>query len=678
MNLWHGIARRLWPGVLRLRGLDYTRAVGDIVTTLYATPLVLAGLIWLGTTTDFLLLRSHWLLLLLILGLLSLFDWLNFSLFVETSPGVFADWAWSFKGLVVWSAIFILGAGALWIAVLWLLGYFVFRWRRATLPEWRWNLVRNLTLDCAIVVFGGLVALKMYAGMGGEIPLVGFNWQSFSPALIALLTWICLSTLLWAPLLAFFSISREYAWAHSSGWTLLRFLAITVGWRLFVDPLSVLASVLFNQTGFNGYLFFIAALVITAALAHQLSQALALSRLRTRELENLERLGQDLIAAAPDLDALPALLHAHIEGMFPYSHVELRLFPAQTLLHYPDDWPLVAEAVWEAAATGSACCFLPNQLTPWGERLEAKGIMLVPVLDVETEQIVGALYLARFRDLELLRQVLPALRLFASQIATVLQANRILDRRLAYERLVQEFALAGQIQSSLLPNQMPLLPGWQIEAALKSALETSGDFYDCIGLPDGRLGVVIADVSDKGLGAALYMSLSRTLLRIYATQQPDPAAVLELTNKHILQDTHAGFFITVFYGVLDPLTGVLTYGNAGHLPPVLIPYQQPERELALLPRTGMALGVCESAHWETSTLQLCCGDALVLYTDGVVDAENTARDFFGEARLCEVLESQAGQPAKAIQQAVQDAVTDFMSEAPQHDDMTVMVMVRSD
>ncbi|OQA23481.1 MAG: Phosphoserine phosphatase RsbU [Chloroflexi bacterium ADurb.Bin360] len=677
MNLWHGIARRLWPGVVRLQGLDYTRAVGDIVTTLYAAPLALAGLIWLGAATDIPLLRSHWLLLLFILGLLSLFDWLSFSLFVETSPGIFADWAWSFKGLIAWSAVFTLGPGALWVAVLWLLGYFMFRWRRATLPEWRWNLARNLVLDCAVVVFCGLAALRVYSGMGGEIPLVGFTWQNLSPALVALLAWVGLSALLWAPLLAFFSASREYAWAHSSGWTFWRFLAITLGWRLFVDPLSVLPAVLFTQTGFAGYLFSIAALGITAALAHQLSQALELSRLRTRELEILERLGQELLAAAPNLDELSALLKAHIGGMFPYSHVELRLFPAQTLLHYPDDWSPVEEAVWESAAAGSACCFMPNQLTPWGERLEAKGVVLVPVLDVETEQVIGALYLARFRDLEALQQVLPALRLFASQIATVVQANRILARRLAYERLVQEFALAGQIQTSLLPAQMPQLPGWQLEVVLKSALETSGDFYDCIALPDGRLGIVIADVSDKGLGAALYMSLSRTLLRIYATQKPDPAEVLVLTNTHILQDAHAGFFITVFYGVLDPLTGVLTYSNAGHLPPVMV-YYQPELALTLLPRTGMALGVCESARWETSTLQLSRGDALVAITDGVVDAENAEGDFFGAERLYEVLKLQAGQPAKVIQQAVQDAVTGFMLEAPQHDDMTVMVVARFD
>ena len=676
MALWFGIARRFWPGVERLHGLDYTRAVGNIVTALYAAPLAFAGVYWLATVTDTARLRAHWPFLLFLLGLLFLFDRLNFSLFVETSPGTYADWVWSFKGLVTWSAVFILGPEALWVAFVWLITFFGWRWRRATLPDWRWNLIRDLMLDGAIVIFGGMAALTAYQRWGGLHPLPGLSWPSVGPALGAILVWLGISALLWTPLLAFFSARREYAWTGKPGLTFLRFLAITLGWRFLADPLSVLAAAFHAQTGFGGYVFFISGLALTAALAHQLSQALQLSHQRTRELEKLERLGQALIAAGANLAALPALLREHIGGMFPYSHVELRLFPAQTLLHHPDDWPSLEEIIWKWVASAThARYYLPGQLTPWGERLENKGVVLTPVLDIETEQVIGGIYLARYRDLDALHHLVPALRLFASQIATAAQAARALEQRLAYERLLQEFALAGQIQSSFLPDHFPLLPGWQLTAMLRPALETSGDFYDYIALPDGRLGIVIADVSDKGLGAALYMSLSRTLIRIYAAQYADPAAVLSATNAHILQDTHAEFFVTVFYGVLDPQTGALTYCNAGHNPPLLV-RGDPDRPLEALPRTGMALGVCASARWELALTRLEPGDALALYTDGAVDAENVERHFFGEGRLRALLAAHAGASALAIQQAIRDAVAGFVSTAPQYDDMTVMVVAR--
>lgn len=676
MVWWQRLAKWLWPGVVQLYGLDYVRAVGNIVTAVYTAPLALLGLWWLLQVTRTAILLTHWPLLLLLVALLFLFDRLNFSLFVETSPGTYADWVWSFKGLLTWSAVFILGPEALWIAVVWLLVLFGWRWRRATLPDWRWNLVRDLLLDGAIVIFGGMVAVTLYQRWGGVTPLPGLTWPGVAPALGAILVWLGLSACLWTPLLAFFSMSREYAWTARPGLTFLRFLAITLGWRLFADPLAVLAAALHTQTGFGGYLFFIGGLALTAALAHQLSQALKLSHLRTRELEKLERLSQALLASGSNLAELPVLLRQHLGGMFPYSHVELRLFPDQTFLHHPDDWPPVSKAFWEwAAAQREAHYCLPKQWAPWGEWLENKGVIFTPVLDLATEQVIGGIYLARYRDLELLHQLLPALRLFASQVATAVHAARALEQRLAYERLLQEFALAGRIQNSFLPDHFPWLPGWQLTAMLRPALETSGDFYDVFLLPDGRLGIVIADVSDKGLGAALYMSLSRTLIRIYAAQRIEPPAVLAATNAHILQDTHAEFFVTVFYGVLDAETGLLTYSNAGHNPPLLTP-SQAESSLEALTRTGMALGVCASTAWEPATAYLGPGAALVLYTDGLVDAENAAGECFGEARLRAVLSAHAGATALTLQQAVHEAVADFVGAVPPYDDMTVLVVMR--
>jgi hypothetical protein len=134
----------------------------------------------------------------------------------------------------------------------------------------------------------------------------------------------------------------------------------------------------------------------------------------------------------------------------------------------------------------------------------------------------------------------------------------------------QELALAGRVQASLLPGAPPAILGWQAAATWKPARETSGDFYDFVSLPDGRIGIVIADVVDKGMGAALLMALSRTLIRSYAVDYPDhPEELLRVANQRIISDIRSGLFVTMFYGIIDPVSGSLTYCNAGHPPPYL-------------------------------------------------------------------------------------------------------------
>ncbi|MCK4897910.1 MAG: SpoIIE family protein phosphatase, partial [Anaerolineales bacterium] len=164
---------------------------------------------------------------------------------------------------------------------------------------------------------------------------------------------------------------------------------------------------------------------------------------------------------------------------------------------------------------------------------------------------------------------------YLSQAARAL--NTVSTRR-------QELLLAGRMQASLLPESVPLVNGWQLAAYWRPARETSGDFYDFIEFPDGRIGLVLADVTDKGMGAALYMALSRTLLRTYATEYlMRPDMVLRMVNQRILADTHGGLFITLFYGVLDPANGMLVYCNAGHHPPFMV-RAEPETSTDLLTR----------------------------------------------------------------------------------------------
>ncbi|MGD8623328.1 MAG: SpoIIE family protein phosphatase [Anaerolineae bacterium] len=241
----------------------------------------------------------------------------------------------------------------------------------------------------------------------------------------------------------------------------------------------------------------------------------------------------------------------------------------------------------------------------------------------------------------------------------------------------QELALAGRMQASLLPPNPPELPGWQVMATLRPARETSGDFYDFIPLPDGRLGLVIADVADKGLAAALYMALSRTLIRTYAADHPDcPDCTLLAANERILADTQADLFATVFYGILDPDTGTLTYCNAGHHPPYLLLSGQ-EEAIRELPGKGIALGVVEDTKWGHSTVQLPPGAALLFYTDGVLDAQNREQEPFGSGQMLETIEASLGRPAPALQENLLARLQQFIGDAPQFDDITLMTVARA-
>jgi sigma-B regulation protein RsbU (phosphoserine phosphatase) len=241
----------------------------------------------------------------------------------------------------------------------------------------------------------------------------------------------------------------------------------------------------------------------------------------------------------------------------------------------------------------------------------------------------------------------------------------------------EQLKLAGEIQASLLPFSFPNMPGWQLAVTLDPVGETSGDFFDIIPLDENRIGFLIADVLDKGFGPALYMTLSRTLIRTYATEfdlQPD--LVFFATNERILRDTRANLFVTVFFGVVDLTTGEMTYSNAGHNPPYLITSQD-EKEPLALETTGFPIGVDEDATWTRETVEIHPGDTLILYTDGVPDAQNPEGEFYKQKSLVKVATENFGQSAEVVQNSILDSVYDFVSDAPPFDDITLMILIRN-
>jgi sigma-B regulation protein RsbU (phosphoserine phosphatase) len=243
-------------------------------------------------------------------------------------------------------------------------------------------------------------------------------------------------------------------------------------------------------------------------------------------------------------------------------------------------------------------------------------------------------------------------------------------------KMIQELALAGEIQASFLPQKLPTLPGWQLTASLIPARETSGDFYDFISLPEGRVGIVVADVCDKGAGAALYMALSWTLIRTYALEYPSqPERVLYDVNRRITEDTNANRFVTVFYGILTPESGMLAYSNAGHCPPLLI-RNNDSSSIGKLSNTGIPLGIFGEVTWKQEISQINPGQVLALYSDGITEAENQEGVFLGEDRLVHSLKSNLGHTAQEIHDAVLSDTQKFVGEAAQSDDIALVVLIR--
>jgi sigma-B regulation protein RsbU (phosphoserine phosphatase) len=268
--------------------------------------------------------------------------------------------------------------------------------------------------------------------------------------------------------------------------------------------------------------------------------------------------------------------------------------------------------------------------------------------------------------------------LLKARIGACLEKKWLRDREALYlQQINQELALAWQIQAGFLPDDLPDFPGWQLAATLKPSRQTSGDFYDLIPLPNGRLGILVADVADKGMGAALFMVLSRTLIRTYAVQyHTQPDSVFRAVNQRILMDIDTNQFVTAFYGILDPVTGTLTYCNAGHSPPYLLSAQGGDA-IQSLRRTGMPLGIFEDTNWEQRAVQVAPGDMLILYSDGLTEAwDRQQEELFGKERLLEVAQANLGRSAQDVQDALMTQVLEFMGDAPQSDDITLAIVVR--
>lgn len=262
-------------------------------------------------------------------------------------------------------------------------------------------------------------------------------------------------------------------------------------------------------------------------------------------------------------------------------------------------------------------------------------------------------------------QVAPALRV--AQLAQE-QQMQVRER----ERIEQELRTAQEIQHTFLPKEVPALPGWQLAPYYQSAREVGGDFYDFLPFADGRLGIVIGDVTDKGVPAALVMTATRTMLRTAAQEKASPAEVLARVNDLLYADIPSNMFVTCFYLLLDPKSGHMRFANAGHEPP----FRQTAGSATELWATGMPLGMMPGTCYEEYEATLEPGESLIFYSDGLVEAHNDRREMFGFARLKSLLEEQSD--GASLIDTLLDELQRFTGDGwEQEDDVTMVALHRA-
>ena len=240
--------------------------------------------------------------------------------------------------------------------------------------------------------------------------------------------------------------------------------------------------------------------------------------------------------------------------------------------------------------------------------------------------------------------------------------------------LQNELDVASKMQQSILPTAFPSGPSYKIFGTMHPAKDVGGDFFDVVRLADEKVGLAIADVSDKGVPAALFMMSSRTLLKGSAIGTEAPGDVLTEVNNLLNEDETTGMFVTMLYAVYDPATGVFTYASGGHDPPLVV---RADGTSELKPLTGgIALGVLGGFEYRQDSFQLEPGDTVCLYTDGVTEATNQQGELMGIEGIQELFASQPPTGAEQSCMGMLNRVLEYTGEAPQHDDITCLTLHR--
>ena len=366
--------------------------------------------------------------------------------------------------------------------------------------------------------------------------------------------------------------------------------------------------------------------------------------------------------AQPDAEAAPETGHGAPEAP-----------PEETPVDIAPNDPLLA---YFATASGAVDIETLELDSPALRELKEAGVKLAVPL-VSQGELIGVLNLGpRLSEQEYSSDDRKLLDNLAAQAAPALRVGQLVREQEAEaatrQRFEQELEVARLIQQNFLPKELPELPGWNLAAYYRPAREVGGDFYDVIPLPDGRVGLVVGDVTDKGVPAALVMSATRSVLRASAQRLIEPGVVLERVNEHLCPDMPAKMFVTCLYGVLDPASGLLRFANAGHD----VPYVKTADGVTELRARGMPLGLMPGMAYEEKEAVLQPGDTVLLHSDGIVEAHDPERDMFGFPRLKETVAHAAG-GQKLIDRVLTDLEAFTGPDAEQEDDITMVALERS-
>lgn len=681
-DIFYRLVKPLRPDLEKVSGQQRLGGVADVITLIYTLPLGILGLVWLVRVSDWQVIAKNWPFLVLLAVLMYVFSHLSFFIVTEIRSGGYANTEGDLDGIILWSGIFLFGPTALWLNVFWGMVNLVRGLWQSRDPGETWNRLRGFSSGLAAFVLGTLIVLPVYQRMGGEFPFGELTTQTLIAGMTVILLQLALTFLIFGGYIGYIIWALRYLLNVSPG-PAVRFFILALSLPSLANPFAILAANLYSQGGILFYLYDIIGLLLVAILSRRLSRAVESSRLQSRQMEELERLGRDILNGPPDTSTLPALLEEHVPPMFSASSILIWSEERGSLLNYPANLSVERAAIWSWLHTQDRAHLIQaKEALPWQPSSKAQApVFVAPILHTEHNHAIGGVYielrtLSVIWDARSLAMLMPAVQTLSAQVASALRRAQVYEETLAMQKTMQELSLARSIQASFLPMELPQFGGWQLHAALEPARQIAGDFYDFIPLPDGRLGIVIADVADKGLGPALYMALSSTLLRTFASHYPaEPARVLSATNQRILQDAHANLFVTVFYGVLDPDSGKFVYANAGHPPAYLINAGGSESS-QWLRNTGMPLGIDSESTWQEEVIELAPGEVLMLYTDGVTDAQNSQGEFIDRNIVLNCLGNHLEQPVQTIQELIFDEIHQFVGGAPRFDDITMVLIKR--
>ena len=550
-----------------------------------------------------------------------------------------------------------------------------------------WNTFKFPIFNASLKILMALIGGWLYIGLGGVLAPPYLHSSLIVPGAVLCVVWFAIDYMGWGMLqLLSGGRTRLLQWTRYTATT-----ALLV--ELMPLPFAFLFAAIGVSQGATDFVMFALAIVLSSLAVNLMASARSRLEKRVAELTTLNHVSEEIIRSSNSEQATCDLIYRFASQVVDTTYFLLGLIEdggktenlvilvAQGERQPPRTLPIGGVVSWMQQnqrplvvrdLQHESLPFAPRQLG--SDASLVRSALFVPMLAGPV--LIGFMSIQSQLPAAFTEDDTRILAAMANQAGMAIANIRLQRQAAARERMERELHLARDIQRSLLPSSCPTLPTFELAADWKSAREVSGDFYDFLPLHHGKLGIIVADVSDKGVPAALFMALSRSLVRSGLLGANSPAEGMRRANRWIIKDTTSDMFLTLFYAVLDPATNLMTYVNAGHNPPLLI--RQHGEECKYLDEHGIALGIQESANYTESVVAMQAGDVLLMYTDGVTEAMNPAGELFGEERLRQVATAHHSETPANLVAVINEAVKAFVGDQPANDDATLIVARRKE